>query len=213
MNKTAAIAYESFTKGDRAYKLDADKIAKIDAQYPYIREFLDKEGYLQARQIRIFISHYVTNPRTGGEEYIVNFYDRDGTNKIKTFDKPSELIFSPETAAKKYPVLSPLTKFEKVIVYITIKAQREFRFHISYKNEKTFLDEDSAILRRSYGDYLPTKEDAENAYDMLVSREEEIDSDSLLDQIEINVTDSKRNLKSNWRLITESNLQIWFPET
>ena len=65
-------------------------------------------------------------------------------------------------------------------------------------------------VQENIKDYVPTKEDVESAYDMLGSRGEEIDIDSVLDQIERNVTNYGHNLKANWRLITERNIEIWF---
>jgi hypothetical protein len=76
-------------------------------------------------------------------------------------------------------------------------------------NENPPSGGDALISSRSYGDYLPTKDDVESAYDMLGSRGEEIDIDSILDQIDKNATNSGRNLKANWRLITEKNIEMW----
>ena len=61
--------------------------------------------------------------------------------------------------------------------------------------------EDSALL--------PSKEDFESAYRTLTRLGDELSLDAILDQIEINVTKAGRTLKSNWRMITEKNIEIW----
>ena len=57
--------------------------------------------------------------------------------------------------------------------------------------------------------YLPTKEDFESAYRTLTRLGDELSLDAILDQIEINVTKAGLSLKSNWRMITEKNIEIW----
>ena len=57
--------------------------------------------------------------------------------------------------------------------------------------------------------HLPTKEDFESAYRTLTRLGDEISLDAILDQIEINVTKAGLALKSNWRMITEMNIEIW----
>ena len=71
-----------------------------------------------------------------------------------------------------------------------------------------YVKENNAVSRRT-GDYLPNKDDFESAYRMLCSPGENIDKDSILDQIEKTAINSGRNLKTNWRLITERNIEIW----
>jgi len=57
--------------------------------------------------------------------------------------------------------------------------------------------------------YLPTKEDFESAYRTLTRFGETVFVDAVLDQIEINAKKESRTLKNNWRLITESSIEIW----
>jgi hypothetical protein len=59
---------------------------------------------------------------------------------------------------------------------------------------------------------LPNKDDFESAYRMLSSPGKEIDKNSILDQIYKNAIKSGYNLKPNWRLITERNIEIWVKE-
>ena len=66
-----------------------------------------------------------------------------------------------------------------------------------------------SYVQGSRNDYLPNKEDFESAYRMLCSPGQKINKDSILDQIEKNALNSGRNLKTNWRLITERNIEIW----
>ena len=69
-----------------------------------------------------------------------------------------------------------------------------------------------SYVQGSRNDYLPNKEDFESAYRMLCSPGQKIDKKSILDQIEKNALNSGRNLKTNWRLITERNIEIWVNE-
>jgi hypothetical protein len=81
--------------------------------------------------------------------------------------------------------------------------------NISLENGKYKAD---SYIHRAKNDYLPNKDDFESAYRMLCSPGEKIDKDSILDQIEKNAINSSRNLKTNWRLITERNIKIWVNE-
>lgn len=57
--------------------------------------------------------------------------------------------------------------------------------------------------------YLPTKEDLKAAYRILTCPGESISIDTVLDQIEV-ITEKKcKLLKSDWRLITEKNIETW----
>ena len=57
--------------------------------------------------------------------------------------------------------------------------------------------------------YLPTKEDFESAYRALTRPGETIAIDAVLAQLESNVKKKGLSLKSNWRMITEKNIEIW----
>lgn len=57
--------------------------------------------------------------------------------------------------------------------------------------------------------HLPSAEDFELAYMMLAQLGEDISIDSVLDQIEINLKNEGHLLKSNWRMVTEKNIEIW----
>lgn len=57
--------------------------------------------------------------------------------------------------------------------------------------------------------YEPTKEDFESAYCALTRPGETISIDSVLDQMEINAMKKGLSLKSNWRMVTEKNIEIW----
>lgn len=80
---------------------------------------------------------------------------------------------------------------------------------VNVYNVETSLDQESAILHRSYGDYLPTKEDFEAAYRRRCSLGGKIAIDLVLDQIEIDAISSGHILKKNWRQITEKNIELW----
>jgi hypothetical protein len=60
-----------------------------------------------------------------------------------------------------------------------------------------------------YSNYLPSKEDFESSYRTLTSPGKTISIDSVLDQLEINAKEKGLSLKSNWRMITEKNIEIW----
>ena len=62
-------------------------------------------------------------------------------------------------------------------------------------------------------EYLPTREDFESAYKMLAHTGVEISVEKILDQIEVNTKDAGRQLKSNWRKITEKNIFDVWPKT
>ena len=57
--------------------------------------------------------------------------------------------------------------------------------------------------------YLPTKEDFESAYRALARPRESISIDEVLDQLETSAKKKGLSLKSNWRIITEKNIEIW----
>ena len=57
--------------------------------------------------------------------------------------------------------------------------------------------------------YLPCKEDFETAYRKLSKLGDSISIDSVLDQIEVKANNERHLLKSNWRIITEKNIEVW----
>ena len=57
--------------------------------------------------------------------------------------------------------------------------------------------------------YLPSEEDFESAYRMLTRLGEAISIDTVLDKIEVHAVKMGLSLKSNWRMITEKNIEIW----
>lgn len=57
--------------------------------------------------------------------------------------------------------------------------------------------------------YFPTKEEFETAYRMLTHLGNAISIDTVLDQIESITMEKRLELKSNWRMITEKNIEIW----
>ena len=67
----------------------------------------------------------------------------------------------------------------------------------------------SALIKESANDYLPTKEDFEAAYRVLTRPGQSISIDSVLNQLEINAKNEGHLLKSNWRMVTEKNIEIW----
>jgi len=75
----------------------------------------------------------------------------------------------------------------------------------------------SSLASNNHGDqfqnidyaYLPNKEDFESAYRSLTRPGETISIDSVLDQIETTAKKKGLSLKSNWRMITEKNIEIW----
>jgi len=58
-------------------------------------------------------------------------------------------------------------------------------------------------------DVFPSKEDFESAYRMLTRPGESISIDSVLNQLEINAKNEGHLLKSDWRMVTEKNIEIW----
>jgi hypothetical protein len=57
--------------------------------------------------------------------------------------------------------------------------------------------------------YLPRKDDFEVAYRSLTLPGQEVSIDAILDQIKINVIKAGVNLKEDWRIITERNIERW----
>ena len=92
---------------------------------------------------------------------------------------------------------------------IEFLGKKTYRFISNLINDNTFSNEDASISQRSSGDYIPTKDDFASAYRMICPSGDRIHINSVLDQIEINITNSGYNLKNNWRLITERNIEIW----
>ena len=61
-------------------------------------------------------------------------------------------------------------------------------------------------------EYLPTKTDVENAYKELAPAGEEVDREDLLNQVKKDNIQRGLTLKSNWRIITDLNIDIWLEE-
>jgi len=57
--------------------------------------------------------------------------------------------------------------------------------------------------------YLPTKEDCDRAIRELHNEGYDATTDNVLDRIKQNVTSQRFVLKSNWKLITEKNMELW----
>lgn len=80
----------------------------------------------------------------------------------------------------------------------------------AHRPKKVFMD----IAEKSHAhlqdnSYIPTKEDSESAYRILTPLGNSISIDTVLDQIEINAKKDGHLLKSDWRMITENNIEIW----
>ena len=59
--------------------------------------------------------------------------------------------------------------------------------------------------------HLPTRTDVDTAQSQLrKSSDEVIDIKDVLDQIEVNFNETEKELKENWREITEQNIKTWF---
>lgn len=132
--KPDAAAYQSFTRGDRAYTVSDSVLSQIKTTYPFLFDFLTINKYDAARELKIFISHILTDPTTNKKTRVNTFISTTGTNKIKTFPKPKQLTFSIADAVKTFPSLKPITALTDPTVYITISAKSDFRFYVSYKN-------------------------------------------------------------------------------
>jgi hypothetical protein len=86
---------------------------------------------------------------------------------------------------------------------------KKYRFLSNLISANGFPKEDAPFSSRSSGDYLPHKDDFECAYRMICSYGDKIPIDSVLDQIEKNAINTGHNLKINWRLNTERNIELW----
>ena len=58
--------------------------------------------------------------------------------------------------------------------------------------------------------FLPTKIDVDNALERVIPPGNDINIELVLDQIEKDFHKQGRKLKSNWRMITERNIPLWF---
>jgi hypothetical protein len=85
----------------------------------------------------------------------------------------------------------------------TIKKIVEHRAKI----EKFISEIDNSNIHES--NCLPTKEEFESAYRALIRPGGTIAIDAVLDQIERCAREKGLLLKSNWRMITEKNIEIW----
>jgi hypothetical protein len=98
----------------------------------------------------------------------------------------------------------------------------EERLHEKYKNNEFLRIEGFKGERRpdkasdisgnkmfSSCEYLPAKGDVEKAHKKLSSTGDYVEIEVLLDQVEKDCLDQGHELKSNWRLITERNIDIW----
>jgi len=92
---------------------------------------------------------------------------------------------------------------------IEFLGKKTYRFASDLITDNSLYKEGAPIPLRLSGDYIPSKDDFESVYRMLCSPGQKIDKESILDQIEKNAINSGFNLKDNWRLITELNINIW----
>jgi len=127
-----ATEFKSLTGGGAAaLPVSGTLLKQLNARYPYFERFLTDTGYGDAREIRIFISH---RPNPEKSTRVPDFYKFAGSGKTRKFSKPAILKLDISGAIEKYPSLAPIGKLADVIIYITIVAENEFRFDISFKN-------------------------------------------------------------------------------
>lgn len=76
------------------------------------------------------------------------------------------------------------------------------------KAQGIYVNHQHSNIRENYS-YLPTEGDFKTAYQQIAKPGQEISVDAVLDQIEIDAKKAGRNLKEDWRIITERNIEIW----
>jgi hypothetical protein len=125
--------YVSITRGDRAY-IGADLTKTLYATYPFIKQFITENKYDASREFTIYFSHTIKT-ESGKNSRVTAFIKTAGSNKIKTFEKPAVLSFTPDAAVKTLKTLKPLSTFTDVVLFITVHyGAKSFRYHISYTN-------------------------------------------------------------------------------
>jgi len=111
----------------------------------------------------------------------------------------------PETwGPLQYKMIDAMKKFYKIFPPRIEGFRQIYGIEISQSKLPKYNDHEL-----SEETYLPTKDDCESAYRMLCSPGQKIDKESILNQIGKNAINSGFNLKKNWRLINERNIEIW----
>ena len=103
-------------------------------------------------------------------------------------------------------------KFDMDVIKKHIVESYEMRLNeLNLVSNVSSLNNGLEQIRPQFQDnsHLPTKENFESTYRALARLGDELSLDAILDQIEINVTKTGLALKSNWRMITEKNIEIW----
>ena len=85
-------------------------------------------------------------------------------------------------------------------------------YNVRVSGDRYFIKDDNAQQSHDQSpglNYIPSKEDFETAYRALNSLGDTISIDSVLDQLESIAKKKVLPLKSDWRLVTEKNIEIW----
>jgi hypothetical protein len=127
----------------------------------------------------------------------------DGYDGCLNFDVTSIMTFKPVEANILKDIWPSFKGFNQVRQELDPLNYLEFEKRL----ERVMRPE---MLFSTQGNtYLPTKEDFEVAYRTLTRLGEHIPVDAVLDQIEISLKKEGHMLKNDWRMITESNIEIW----
>ena len=157
---------------------------------PDISFCIEKAGGKSGWFFRIRKDQFLFRPIKGSEKYFKRQSDTDAAYILySNIDKPGIDIL------KKHILESYEWQLSKMRLVSNISTTN----NASQQNNSQPQD----------NNYLPTKDDFELAYRSLTRLGDELSLDAILDQIEINITKAGLSLKSNWRIITEKNIEIW----
>lgn len=95
-------------------------------------------------------------------------------------------------------------------IWPRFKGFNQVRQKLDPENYPRFKKRLERVIQPQDNGYLPNKEDIESAYRMLTRPGEAISIDTVLDKIEVHAVKMGLSLKSNWRMITEKNIEIWW---
>lgn len=132
-------------------------------------------------------------------------------SKIKVFKESGGVGGAPNSGTTVFGIVNQYTIDELP------NLQRDIKEEIAEGIGKLFQEieqiaGDAASDHSSHLElYLPTRTDVESAELQLRKLSDEvIDIKDVLDQIEVNFSKTEKELKENWREITEQNIKTWF---
>ena len=127
-----------------------------------------------------------------------------GYDGYLNFDAASIRIFKPINADAIMEIWPDFIKFNQ-----TKQELKPPENYSKFLKILEYITKPELLIPVSDGCYLPSKKDFEVAYRALSLPGGTISIDSALDQLEIITNKKGLTLKSNWRVTTEKNIEIW----